>query len=124
MTATPAPVFGAELARTAVDRGLPAGAHCFGFAAPQRPLRHALDRDGPQRTLLALLAAAVLGCAGYALARGLPQQAAADARTRRRCVARRFRRVRPGSQAAYLWFLRRRRAATDDTADNRAARPT
>jgi len=79
VTATLAPVFSAELALTAADLGLLAGAYFFGFAALQLPLGHALDRHGPRRTLLALLAVAVLGCAAFALARGLTGLVAARA---------------------------------------------
>ena len=72
VTATLAPVFSAELGLRAADLGLLAGAYFFGFAALQLPLGRALDRFGPRRTLLALLAVAVLGCAAFALATQLP----------------------------------------------------
>jgi predicted MFS family arabinose efflux permease len=72
VTATLAPVFSAELGLRAADLGLLAGAYFFGFAALQLPLGRALDRYGPRRTLLALLAVAVLGCAAFALATRLP----------------------------------------------------
>jgi predicted MFS family arabinose efflux permease len=71
VTATLAPVFSAELGLSAADLGLLAGAYFFGFAALQLPLGQALDRFGPRRVLLALLALAVLGCAAFALAEGL-----------------------------------------------------
>jgi predicted MFS family arabinose efflux permease len=51
----------------------------LGFAAMQLPLGMALDRVGPRRVLLALLALAVLGCAGFALARSLGSLALARA---------------------------------------------
>jgi predicted MFS family arabinose efflux permease len=68
VTATLAPQFTAELGLTAGDLGLLAGAYFFGFAAMQLPLGSALDRFGPKRVLLALLALAVIGCAAFALA--------------------------------------------------------
>jgi MFS family permease len=69
VTATLAPAFTAEFGLTAGDLGLLAGAYFLGFAATQLPLGSALDRLGPKRVLLALLAVAVLGCAAFALAR-------------------------------------------------------
>jgi len=72
VTATLAPVFSTELGLRAGDLGLLAGAYFLGFAALQLPLGRALDRHGPKRTLLALLALAVLGCAAFAMARSLP----------------------------------------------------
>lgn len=77
VTATLAPAFSSELGLRAADLGLLAGAYFLGFAAMQLPLGRALDRFGPRRVLVALLALAVLGCAGFALARGLPALIAA-----------------------------------------------
>lgn len=77
VTATLAPVFSAELGLQAADLGLLAGAYFFGFAAMQLPLGGALDRVGPRRTLIVLLAVAVLGCAAFALAERLPGLVAA-----------------------------------------------
>ncbi|MBC7940326.1 MAG: MFS transporter [Chitinophagaceae bacterium] len=77
VTATLAPVFSAELGLRAAELGLLAGAYFFGFAALQLPLGRALDKHGPRRTLIALLALAVLGCAGFAMAPGLPEMIAA-----------------------------------------------
>lgn len=71
VTATLAPVFSRELGLAAADLGLLAGAYFLGFAALQLPLGSALDRHGPRRTLLALMAVAVLGCAAFALAGSL-----------------------------------------------------
>jgi MFS family permease len=71
ITATLAPVFSEELALGAGDLGLLGAAYFLGFAAMQLPLGRALDRHGPRRTLLALLAVAVLGCAAFALAGSL-----------------------------------------------------
>lgn len=71
VTATLAPVFSTELGLRAGDLGLLAGAYFLGFAAMQLPLGRALDRFGPRRTLLVLLATAVLGCLAFALAGGL-----------------------------------------------------
>ena len=68
VTATLAPVFSTELGLRAGDLGLLAGAYFFGFAAMQLPLGRALDRWGPRRVLLALLAVAVIGCAAFAVA--------------------------------------------------------
>lgn len=72
VTATLAPVFSQELGLHAADLGLLAGAYFFGFAAVQLPLGRALDRFGPRRTLLVLLAVAVLGCTAFASAASLP----------------------------------------------------
>jgi predicted MFS family arabinose efflux permease len=69
VTATLAPSFSAELGLSAGDLGLLAGAYFLGFATTQLPLGSALDRFGPRRVLVAFLAAAVLGCAAFALAR-------------------------------------------------------
>jgi MFS family permease len=77
VTATLAPVFSAELGLQAADLGLLAGAYFFGFAALQLPLGRALDRFGPRRTSMVLLAVAVLGCALFALATRLPSLIAA-----------------------------------------------
>ena len=69
VTATLAPEFSAELQLSAGDLGLLAGAYFFGFAAMQLPLGSALDRFGPRRVLIALLAVAVVGCAAFAASR-------------------------------------------------------
>jgi MFS family permease len=66
VTATLAPVFSAEMSLSAADLGLLAGAYFLGFASMQLPLGRALDRFGPRRTLLVLLAVAVAGCALFA----------------------------------------------------------
>lgn len=79
VTATLAPVFSQELGLRAADLGLLAGAYFFGFAAVQLPLGRALDRFGPRRTLLALLAVAVLGCGAFAAAGSLAALIAARA---------------------------------------------
>ena len=71
VTATLAPVFSAELGLKAADLGLLAGAYFLGFSAMQLPLGRALDRFGPRRTLLSLLALAVIGCLAFARADGL-----------------------------------------------------
>ncbi|HZF80366.1 MAG TPA: MFS transporter [Rubrivivax sp.] len=72
VTATLAPVFSAELGLQAADLGLLAGAYFLGFAALQLPLGRALDRFGPRRTSMVLLAVAVIGCGAFALAASLP----------------------------------------------------
>jgi predicted MFS family arabinose efflux permease len=79
VTATLAPVFSRELGLGAADLGLLAGAYFLGFASLQLPLGQALDRFGPRRTLLALLALAVLGCSLFAMASSLGGLAAARA---------------------------------------------
>ena len=71
VTATLAPVFSSELGLRSADLGLLAGAYFLGFAALQLPLGRALDRHGPRRTLLVLLALAVLGCMAFAQAASL-----------------------------------------------------
>jgi predicted MFS family arabinose efflux permease len=68
VTATLAPSFSAELGLSAGDLGLLAGAYFFGFSLTQLPLGQLLDRLGPRRVLLALLAVAVCACAGFAAA--------------------------------------------------------
>ncbi|WP_284619690.1 MFS transporter [Aquabacterium humicola] len=77
VTATLAPVFSVELGLGAGALGLLAGAYFLGFSALQLPLGSALDRFGPKRVLMVLLAVAVLGCAGFGAARDLPQLLAA-----------------------------------------------
>jgi predicted MFS family arabinose efflux permease len=71
VTATLAPAFSVELGLSAADLGLLAGAYFLGFSLTQLPLGHALDRFGPRRVLLAMLAVAVLACAAFALAQSL-----------------------------------------------------
>ena len=71
ITATLAPVFSSELGLQAADLGLLAGAYFAGFAALQLPLGAALDRHGPKRVQLSLMALAVIGCIGFALGQGL-----------------------------------------------------
>ena len=77
VTATLAPTFSTELGLDSGDLGLLAGAYFLGFAAAQLPLGRALDRHGPRRVLLALMSVAVLGCAGFAVAREFAALAAA-----------------------------------------------
>jgi len=77
VTATLAPAFSAELGLRAADLGLLAGVFFLGFAAMQLPLGRALDRLGPRRVGVALLAVAVLGCVLFAQARSLPALIAA-----------------------------------------------
>jgi predicted MFS family arabinose efflux permease len=79
VTATLAPVFSSELGLRSADLGLLAGAYFLGFAALQLPLGSALDRHGPRRTLLALLAVAVVGCMAFAVAGSLWSLVAARA---------------------------------------------
>ncbi|NRF66118.1 MFS transporter [Aquincola sp. S2] len=73
VTATLAPTFSNELGLGAGALGLLAGAYFLGFAAMQLPLGSALDRFGPKRVLMVLLAVAAVGCACFGAARDLPQ---------------------------------------------------
>ena len=68
VTATLAPQFSAELGLGAADLGLLAGVFFAGFASTQLPLGSALDRFGPKRVLVSLMAVAVLACAAFAVA--------------------------------------------------------
>ena len=79
VTATLAPSFSAEMGLAAGDLGLLAGAYFFGFAAMQLPMGRALDRFGPRRVLVVLLAVAVAGCAAFAVARSFVGLTAARA---------------------------------------------
>ena len=79
VTATLAPEFSAEFGLRAADLGLLAGVYFLGFSALQLPLGAALDRWGPRRVELVLLALAVLGCLLFALARSFGQLVAARA---------------------------------------------
>jgi predicted MFS family arabinose efflux permease len=77
VVATLAPVLSADLALSAADLGLLAGAYFLGFASMQLPLGSALDRIGPKRAQLGLLTLAVVGCALFALARSFAALTAA-----------------------------------------------
>lgn len=68
ITATLAPTLVQEFALQAADLGLLAGGYFLGFAAMQLPLGRWLDRKGPRTVELAILSAAVLGCAVFAWA--------------------------------------------------------
>ncbi|QTD45234.1 MFS transporter [Ottowia testudinis] len=70
VTATLSPVLTAEFNLHARDLGLLAGGYFLGFAAMQLPLGAWLDRHGPRKVNVALLALAVCGCAVFALAGG------------------------------------------------------
>lgn len=70
VTATLAPVLSEEMHLHASDLGLLAGGYFLGFALTQLPLGALLDRHGPRKVILAFLAVAVAGCAGFALATG------------------------------------------------------
>jgi MFS family permease len=65
VTATLAPTFRQELGLTAADLGLLAGAYFLGFSLTQLPLGRALDRFGPKRVQLILLASAALACLAF-----------------------------------------------------------
>jgi len=71
VTATLSPVLTDEFALQASDLGLLAGGYFLGFAAMQLPLGSWLDRQGPKKVILALLAVAVLGCLAFSWAQGL-----------------------------------------------------
>ena len=68
ITATLAPTLSAELGLQAHDLGLLGSGYFFGFALMQIPLGTWLDRHGPRTVLLILLALAVIGCVGFAVA--------------------------------------------------------
>jgi MFS family permease len=70
ITATISPTLTSELALGAKDLGLLAGGYFLGFAAMQLPLGSWLDRHGPKRVVLSLLAVAVLGCVAFSWASG------------------------------------------------------
>lgn len=70
VTATLSPALSAQFALPARDLGLLAGGYFLGFSAMQLPLGSWLDRFGPRRISVALLALAALGCAVFALAEG------------------------------------------------------
>lgn len=67
ITATLSPTLTQEFALNASDLGLLAGGYFLGFAATQLPLGAWLDRHGPKRVILYLLALAVLGCVAFSL---------------------------------------------------------
>lgn len=73
VTATLAPEFSRELSLGAGQLGLLAGAYFLGFAALQLPLGQALDQVGPRRVLMVLMAVAIAGCIGFAVAGSLVQ---------------------------------------------------
>lgn len=68
ITATLAPTLSAEMGLQAHDLGLLGSGYFFGFALMQIPLGTWLDRHGPRKVLLILLALAVIGCMGFAVA--------------------------------------------------------
>ena len=68
VTATLAPVFSGELHIGAADLGLLSGAFFAGFVLTQLPLGLALDRFGPKRVLMTLMALAVLACLAFSQA--------------------------------------------------------
>ncbi len=68
VTATLSPVLTAEFALSAADLGLLAGGYFFGFAAVQLPLGRWLDRLGPKKVMLGLLAVATLSCLAFSWA--------------------------------------------------------
>ena len=68
ITATLSSTLTAEFAFNARDIGLLGGGYFLGFAATQLPLGRWLDRFGPKRVILSLLAVAVAGCIAFAMA--------------------------------------------------------
>ena len=68
ITATLSPVLMQELELQAHELGLLAGGFSLGFALVQIPMGDWLDRYGPKKTAIVLMAFAVLGCAAFALA--------------------------------------------------------
>jgi predicted MFS family arabinose efflux permease len=68
ITATLAPTLTQEFHLQASDLGLLAGGYFLGFAVIQLPLGTWLDRHGPRKVILGFVAAAVLGCAAFAVA--------------------------------------------------------
>ncbi len=62
ITATLSPTLTREFALNAGDLGLLAGGYFLGFSVTQLPLGAWLDKHGPKRVILGLLAVAVLGC--------------------------------------------------------------
>jgi MFS family permease len=82
LRASPATLAGAltsELRLSAGDLGLLAGAYFLGFSLTQLPLGKALDRYGPRRVLIVMLALATLACAWFARAGGLGELVASRA---------------------------------------------
>ncbi len=77
--ATMAEALTSELRLSAGDLGLLAGAYFLGFSLTQLPLGQALDRYGPRRVLVVLLALAALACAWFARAGGLGELVASRA---------------------------------------------
>ncbi|NDD13399.1 MAG: MFS transporter, partial [Betaproteobacteria bacterium] len=68
ITATLSPVLTLELSLQARDLGLLAGGYFLGFAVMQLPLGRWLDRIGPKKVNVWLLALAVVGCVIFSLA--------------------------------------------------------
>jgi predicted MFS family arabinose efflux permease len=68
ITATLSPTLTQEFGLNAGDLGLLAGGYFLGFAATQLPLGKWLDRSGPKRVILNLLAVAALGCVAFSMA--------------------------------------------------------
>jgi predicted MFS family arabinose efflux permease len=77
--ATLADALTSELRLSAGDLGLLAGAYFLGFSLTQLPLGKALDRYGPRRVLIVMLALATLACAWFARAGGLRELVASRA---------------------------------------------
>ncbi len=68
ITATLSPVLTQELNLQAHELGLLAGGFSLGFALVQIPMGDWLDRYGPKKTAIVLMAFAVLGCVAFAVA--------------------------------------------------------
>ena len=67
ITATLSPTLTQEFDMSAGELGLLAGGYFFGFAASQWPMGSWLDRYGPKKVVLSLLAIAILGCCAFAI---------------------------------------------------------
>ena len=72
ITATLSPTLTREFALSAQELGLLAGGFFLGFAATQLPLGSWLDRYGPKKVMIGLLAIALAGCVAFSLATSFP----------------------------------------------------
>ena len=68
ITATLSPTLTREFDLNAQQLGLLAGGFFLGFAATQLPLGNWLDRHGPKKVMIGLLAVALAGCLAFSLA--------------------------------------------------------
>ena len=68
ITATLSPTLTREFALSAQELGLLAGGFFLGFVVTQLPLGTWLDRHGPKKVMISLLAVALAGCLAFSLA--------------------------------------------------------